>query len=479
MSRLVAISNRVAKAAAWQKGPVGGLASALSAALRDRNGVWFGWSGEINEDEKPIRLQKARGITFATVDLSKADYEDYYAGFANQTIWPLFHYRTGLTSIQQSYSDGYYRVNEKFAQSLTPLLRRDDVIWIHDYHLIPLARELRRVGAQNKIGFFLHIPWPAAEVLYALPGHRKLVESIFSYDLVGFQTPSDLKAFTDYVLQEAEGEVVAGNRLRCFNHEIEVDVFPIGCDAAAFSAQSESEEGRKHAARMKESIAGRDMILGVDRLDYSKGIDRRFRSYATLLKQCPEFHQKVFMLQIAPSSRSDVPEYQEIKKQLEFLSGQINGEFADYDWVPLRYVNRAYASAALASIYRASRVALVTPLRDGMNLVAKEFIACQDKEDPGVLILSRFAGAAHQMRQALIVNPYDEEEVARALQRALTMPYKERLSRWEDLFESVCEHDVHAWVSCYLTKLTAPQLHESNAPLALTSECLAMIQRAN
>lgn len=456
MSRLIIVSNRVARSAARPKG-VGGLGSALSAALRDRGGLWFGWSGEIAEaTDTAVNVTRSRGITYATVNLSRSDYEDYYAGFANQTIWPLFHFRTGLASIQRAYLHGYFRVNAQFARSLYPLLKPSDVVWVHDYHLIPLGRDLRKLGAGQRMGFFLHIPWPAAEVLYALPRHRTLVEAMFSYDLIGFQTPGDARSFIDYVVEEGGGELLDGHRLTCFGRTVEIGVFPIGCDAKAFSAQAESEEGRRHAARMKESIAGRDMILGVDRLDYSKGIDRRMRAFETLLKEHADLHRRVFMLQIAPASRSEVPEYQEIKKQLDLLCGQVNGAYADYDWVPLRYVSRIYSPAALASIYRASRVALVTPLRDGMNLVAKEFVACQDKADPGVLILSRFAGAAHQMREALIVNPFDEEEMADALYRALTMTYAERLRRWELLFHDVQRNDVHAWLRQYLNRLTSP-----------------------
>jgi len=456
MTRLVVVSNRVQRATARGKTLVGGLGSALSAALRDRQGVWFGWSGEINDaTEGQVHTQRLRGVTYATVDLSRADYDDYYAGFANQTIWPLFHYRTALASIQRSYLDGYDRVNRKFAAYLSPLLKPDDVVWVHDYHLIPLGHELRRLGVAQRIGFFLHIPWPSAEILYALPRHQRLVEQMFSYDLIGFQTVGDARAFREYVTGEAGGQAIDDARVSCFGRTVEVGVFPIGCDAAAFADHAASPEGIRHAARMKESIAGRDMILGVDRLDYSKGIDRRFRAYSILLQKYPDIHRRVFMLQIAPASRSDVPEYQDIKKQLELMCGQVNGQFGDYDWVPLRYVNRAYSAAALTSIYRASRVGLVTPLRDGMNLVAKEFVACQDIADPGVLVLSRFAGAAQQMRQALIVNPFDEEAVADAMHRALTMPMEERVRRWQELHDGVRGDDVHAWLSRYLDALIA------------------------
>jgi trehalose 6-phosphate synthase len=330
-------------------------------------------------------------------------------------------------------------------------------VWVHDYHLIPLGKELRYLGAQQRVGFFLHIPWPAAEVLYALPGHRGLAEALFYYDVVGFQSPGDLRSFTDYVVHEGGGEVLPDGRLKCFGKIIDADVFPIGCDADAFAARAESDEARAHTIRMKESHTGREMILGVDRLDYSKGIDGRFRAYATLLERHPDLLRKVFMLQIAPSSRADVPEYQEIRRQLEELSGHINGQFADYDWVPIRYVNRPHSSTALASLYRASRIAFVTPIRDGMNLVAKEFVASQDESDPGVLVLSRFAGAAYQMRSAIIVNPFDEEEMADALHQALMMPLAERVRRWQSLVDGVRTYNVHWWLNSFLERLIAPE----------------------
>jgi trehalose 6-phosphate synthase len=268
----------------------------------------------------------------------------------------------------------------------------------------------------------------------------------------------------DYVVHEAGGEVLPGGNVKCFGQIIEAGVFPIGCDADAFATRADSEESRAHAQRMKDSLAGRDLILGVDRLDYSKGIDRRFRAYSTLLERHAELRRRVSMLQIAPSSRADVPEYQDIRRQLEELSGHINGQFADYDWVPLRYVNRPHSSTVLASLYRASRVAFVTPLRDGMNLVAKEYVASQDEQDPGVLVLSRFAGAAYQMRSAIIVNPHDEEEMADALHQALMMPLPERIARWQNLVDGVRTDNVHWWLNSFLARLIeAPEAAEDDA----------------
>lgn len=453
MPRLVVVSNRVGIPSRG-KSAAGGLAVALSTALRQNGGVWFGWSGEVaTTPECEPKISRSRGVTYATLDLSPDDYEAYYSGFANQTLWPLFHYRTGLAATRKSFAQGYYRVNNLFAHALLPLLRPDDLIWVHDYHLVPLGHELRQLGCKQRLGFFLHIPWPAAEVLYALPGHAELVKRMFAYDVVGFQTPGDVRSFIDYVVLEAKGSLVGPDRVRCFGREITIKAFPIGCDAQTFAESAAAPRRSAHLERIHESIAGRSMLIGVDRLDYSKGLDRRLRSFALLLERWPEFHRQIFMLQIAPTTRADVPEYGRIRRELEALSGKINGRHAHFDWVPVRYVNQAYSLPTLASLYRASRVALVTPVRDGMNLVAKEYVASQDPENPGVLVLSRFAGAAHQMRDALIVNPFDEEEMAEAIRQALKMPLPERISRWRTLMEGVLADDVHAWWRSFLAEL--------------------------
>jgi trehalose 6-phosphate synthase len=247
-----------------------------------------------------------QGVTYATLPLCQEDYQAYYTGFANQTIWPLFHYRTGLAATRRSFAEGYYRVNGLFAQALLPHLKPDDLIWVHDYHLIPLGHELRKAGCKQRLGFFLHIPWPVTEVLSALPGHRDLVKRLFSYDVVGFQTPGYVRAFIDYILLEEKGEVLGPDRVLCFGREITVKAFPIGCDAQTFADVAGASRRPSNVERIRESIAGRSMIIGVDRLDYSKGLDRRLRSFALLLERWPEFHRQVFMLQIAPVSRSQM-----------------------------------------------------------------------------------------------------------------------------------------------------------------------------
>lgn len=369
-------------------------------------------------------------------------------------LWPLFHYRTDLTGYERSFGEGYERANERFADALAPLLRPDDVIWVHDYHLIPLARELRARGFENRIGFFLHIPWPPRRLLTTLPHHQQLVEAMFSYDLVGFQVEDHLNAFRDYIEHEVDSDEEQG-WVAAFGKTLRVGAFPIGLDTAEFQKAAGSDHAEDLHGRMVSSLLGRQMIVGVDRLDYSKGLEERFLAYEQFLTDNPDQHEKVFMLQIATPSREQVQAYQEIRTRLDGVSGRINGAYATVDWVPLRYVNRSYRRDELAGVYRAARVGLITPLRDGMNLVAKEYVAAQDPTDPGVLVLSEFAGAAAQMKEALIVNPFSREDVADAIRRALCMPLQERIERWQALMEGVRKDDVVAWRETFVQALRA------------------------
>jgi trehalose 6-phosphate synthase len=454
MSRLIVVSNRVNPPSAAGEESVGGLAMALSAALREYSGLWFGWSGHTTPKfDGRLSMQTVDGVTTALVDLEEADLDEYYNGYANKTLWPLFHYRTDLAAYDRAYGEGYSRVNKRFAETLAPLIAPDDLIWVHDYHLIPLARELRALGIKNRIGFFLHIPWPAHQVFTTLPGHVRLVEAMFDYDLVGFQTEEYLQAFEDYVLTEAKGFAVSRDVLRAFGRTVKIGAFPIGIDAADFARMLKSPRARRMRDLMTAAAVFRHLVIGVDRLDYSKGLEERFLGFERYLMDNPDMRREVLMLQIAPVSRESVEAYQEIRGRLDALSGRINGEFSDVDWNPFRYVNKNYRRDELAGIYGAARVGLVTPLRDGMNLVAKEFVAAQNPQDPGVLILSRFAGAAGQMGEALLVNPNSPEEIADALKRAINMGKAERIRRWRALFDGVERDDVTAWRDAYVSAL--------------------------
>nr|WP_228126907.1 trehalose-6-phosphate synthase [Candidatus Viadribacter manganicus] len=432
----------------------GGLAMAISAALREYSGIWFGWSGQSTpEFTGTLNTQTVNGVTVATMDLEDQDIEEYYNGYANRTLWPLFHYRIDLTQYERSFGEGYARVNARFADMLAPLIEPDDLIWVQDYHLIPLGRELRARGLKNAMGFFLHIPWPARELILTLPRHRQLVESLFHYDVVGFHTEEWKNAFLSYVLHDANGMALSDGRATAFGRTVLPKAFPIGIDAQGFAALAAAPEAQESYKRIIESKARRKMLLGVDRLDYSKGIDERLLAFERLLSESPDLLREIFLLQISTYTRSEVEAYQDMIARLDALSGRINGAYAEMDWIPIRNVHRLHARDELAGIYRAADVALVTPLRDGMNLVAKEFIAAQDEADPGVLVLSRFAGAAAQMGDALIVNPFSQEDVADAMRRALSMPIEERRKRWRTLMDGVERDDVMAWRDSFVAAL--------------------------
>jgi trehalose 6-phosphate synthase len=444
VNRLIVISNRVQAPTADQPGAQGGLAVALTAALRATDGIWFGWSGEAGETQG-LRFETCDGVTSATIDLPEQDVEEYYEGYANRTLWPLFHFRLDLTEFERDFQGGYERVNRVFGEVIEPHIEPDDLIWVHDYHMIPLGWILRQRGIANRLGFFLHIPWPPSRLLTALPHHRRLVDALFAYDVVGFQTREWLETFQDYVTREMDGTIGADGEVTVGNTTIRAIVCPIGIDAQEFVASVRGKTASNTYHRMVESSIGRSLIVGVDRLDYSKGLEERFNGYQRYLETRPDAHSRVYLLQIAPPSRDTVQSYRDIRAQLDALSGRINGAFADIDWVPLRYVNQGFSRDVLAGVYRAARIGLVTPLRDGMNLVAKEYVAAQDPENPGVLILSRFAGAAEQLDQALLVNPYSADDIADAIERALAMPLEERIARWRPMYDNVCRENVVWW----------------------------------
>ena len=455
MSRLIVISNRVNAPKGSKSGAQGGLAVALASALRENGGIWFGWSGDTTDEfSGHINFQRNEGVTTATVDLEEQDVEEYYEGYANRTLWPLFHYPIDLVEYERDFAGGYKRTNKRFAETIRPLIEPDDIIWIQDYHMFPLGQDLRSEGCGNRMGFFLHIPWPPRRLLATLPNANALVESLFAYDVIGFHTQEWLDSFCDYATADM-GATIEGDIATLGDRQVKLIADPIGIDAQEFADMAGGVQARLAFRRMRDSAVGRDMIVGVDRLDYSKGLEELFLGYERFLENHPEERKEVFLLQIAPPSRATVESYQRIRATLESLSGRINGAFSDVDWVPIRYVNQGYPRDMLAGIYRAAKIGLVTPLRDGMNLVAKEYVAAQDPEDPGVLILSRFAGAAEQMKDALLINPYSAEEMADAILQALRMGKEERIRRWRALMDGVEREDVAWWADRFLTELNA------------------------
>ena len=456
MPRLVVVSNRVAPISEGEP-TAGGLAAGVMDALKQKGGIWFGWSGDVTEASEPKPERTVGPISLFTIDLSRRDYDEFYRGFANGTLWPVLHYQIGLGRFEWAEFEGYLRVNDLFARALTPLVRQDDLIWVHDYHLLCLAESLRANGLENRIGLFLHTPFPPSGVFMTIPSHAALIRAMCAYDLLGFQTEIDRTAFLDHVLRHTGGSVdgLADDAVSVSGRIVRTGVYPIGVHVDEVRAQAETPVNRRQATRMRANLMER-LILSVDRLDYSKGLRQRFAAFERFLGEFPAQHGLVTFMQIAPPSRSDIETYQRIRRELEGEAGRINGRFAEVDWVPLRYLNRSFARNVLMPLYAEAQACLVTPLRDGMNLVAKEYVAAQDPEEPGVLILSEFAGAARELDAALLVNPYDEQGMAQAMDRALSMPVEERRQRHQAMMAVMRRNSLERWRDRFEADLRGP-----------------------
>lgn len=461
MGRLINVSNRVPLAKTVAPG---GLAVGVLAAMRDRGGLWFGWSGETCGGQEPgePEVTTRDSLTYATIPLPQTLHERFYSGFANGTLWPLFHYFLAGFRYEDQEHAAYEQANALFASRLAPLLAPGDLIWVHDYHLIPMGEKLRALGVQHPIGFFLHIPFPHYEVLRALPTFAELLRALLAYDLVGFQTETDRESFLDAVRVLWGAQAVGqGGTISSNGRTVRTGVYPIGVDVDAIAQSAAKSAGSAPVQRMMQSLVGRRLIVGVDRLDYSKGLLERFQAYRQFLESYPEQIGQVTFLQIAPLGRQKVQAYAQIRDSLEQSSGRTNGRFADADWTPIRYLNRNFPHATLMGFLRAAQVCLVTALRDGMNLVAKEFIAAQDPDDPGVLVLSNRAGAACELTEELLINPYDTKGIARAIQRALTMPLAERRTRHAASLAILRENDIHRWHTRFVEDLQAARARSS------------------
>lgn len=456
MARLVIVSNRVPIPKA-RGASAGGLAVALRDLLTPGT-MWFGWSGRLSaEPSLQPAIVEARGVTYATVDLTAEAHRGFYVGFANGALWPLLHFRLGLMHFRREDYEGYLAVNQAFAQSLAGILQPDDTVWAHDYHLIPFARLLREQGFNGRLGFFLHVPFVPPSMLEAIPVARELVADLCAYDLVGFQTEEHARDFRDCA-QRMLGAAVEGEWIRLNGRRLRAFADPIGIDAAGFAQEAERAAGEKLVQRVAGSLSGRALAIGVDRMDYSKGLPNRFEAFGRLLEKHPEHKRQIHFLQICPRSREEVDEYRRLRIELDRLAGRINGRHSDFDWTPLRYSTRAAPRATLAGLYRIGRIGVVTPLRDGMNLVAKEFIAAQSDDDPGVLVLSQFAGAAQDLTEALIVNPFDPDAIADAMHMALTMPATERKERHLMLKEKVMRTTAETYCRRFVDALEAPSV---------------------
>ena len=446
--RLVAVSNRTAYGSQTR---AGGLAVALWDTLAESGGLWIGWSGKIFDvPRRRVQLVEEDGVSFALVDMSKAEYEGFYLGYANSVLWPVMHNRLDLAVFDSDYFAAYESINRQFAEAVEAQTSETDIVWVQDYHFFLLARHLKDAGCKRRTGFFLHIPFPAPEVFRSIPNHMTLAEGICAYDVVGLQSPHDCANLGRYLHEEMGAEKLDDERYRIGDHVLTMRLCPIGIDAEGFSLSATSEVAEKASNRLSRFLGNRNLVIGVDRMDYSKGLPQRFEGMATLFDKYPELHGNISFTQIAPPSRSVVEEYAQLRQQLDELSGRINGDYGDLDWIPIRYLARGYEREELAGLYRLARVGLVTPLQDGMNLVAKEYIAAQAPDDPGVLVLSQFAGAAQQMTEALIINPHDRNAVAEAVREALHMPLDERQRRWRALYRGICEQDINWWRDHFL-----------------------------
>ena len=443
MPRLVIVSNRVP--AKREAAEAGGLVVAVKSALVGET-AWFGWSGRTVSDPaqcERVETRRSGTVEYKLIDLTHRDIEEYYRGFANRTLWPLLHYRVDLAEMRAGDLVGYQRVNRLFARLVAANLRPDDLVWVHDYHLIPLGAELRRLGIRNRIGFFLHTPWPAADIWSALSAAHPLLMSFDAYDLIGLQTDFDVENFRSALVRFGAPKEL---------HD-RVGTYPVSIDTDEFAAVATRSRQHVVARRLAENLSHRKFIIGVDRLDYTKGIGERLRSYQRFLEVTPGARGRGVYIQVTPKSRSDLPRYAELQCEVAQIVGRINAALGDIDWMPIHYLNRGLRREVLAGLYRLAGVGLVTPLRDGMNLVAKEFVAAQDPEDPGVLVLSRFAGAARELGEALLVNPHDIDATAAAIGTAYAMSLDERRDRWRSMFDRLQEKNAAWWCNSFLDAL--------------------------
>jgi len=457
-NRLVVVSNRVT--ILGYSSSAGGLAVGVLAALRQVGGLWFGWSGTTREEPaaEPEIIEK-EGIRFVTIELPTAQFQRFYNGFCNASLWPVHHYFPGAFRYDARDYEAYMDINRAFTTALMRQIAPGDLVWVHDYQLMPLGGLLRAQGLEARIGFFLHIPYPNIALLRVLPVFAELVRDLCQYDLVGFQTQEDLEGFQSAVRAVFHNDAIIGSDvIELAGRRIGTGVFPIGVDVEAIAAQAATAAREdEQVKRLIAGLLGRKLMLSVDRLDYSKGLVERLASYRTLLESSPELLGKVTYIQIAPLSRTDVAAYSEIRDALEHAAGRTNGQYADTDWTPVRYLNKDFPHETLTGFLRVANVGVVTPLRDGMNLVAKEFVAAQDPEDPGVLVLSSMAGAARELNDALLVNPYDRSAVALALRQALSMPLAERRSRHAAMLQVLRENSITRWYGSFVERLGADQ----------------------
>jgi trehalose 6-phosphate synthase len=465
--RLINVSNRLPVEIKNRSGhprlsrSSGGLATALDSVWRGQHGVWIGWAGAAADSATAdTLLQKAargRLYTFKPVTISRDEVSKFYSGFANEIIWPLFHDMPSRCDFDPEYWEVYQRVNRRFAQVTAEIATAKDVIWAHDYHLMLMGRYLREAGSLAHAGFFLHIPFPAPDMFEKLPWRKSILRALLQYHLLGFQTDRDRYNFLsclERILPEtstSRGDFDNFNSVVLDGRRTRVGTFPISIAFEEFASHAASREVEAASNQLRHELTHRFLVLGVDRMDYTKGIPERLKAFRILLRRFPELRHRVTLLQVVVPSREEIPNYKELRREVELLVSQINGEFTEAGWVPIHYMHRSLTRKQLLTYYRAADILLVTSLKDGMNLVAKEFCAAQ-VDERGVVIVSEFTGAAAELQHgAIVINPYDLAGIAEAIHRACVMPVEEKRSRMQLLRDTVRTYNVQSWADAFLS----------------------------
>jgi trehalose 6-phosphate synthase len=465
---LVVVSNRVSRGKPNEP-MTGGLAAALLPVVENSGAIWVGSSGRVRDglQKEPLAEVEALGTgALAMLDLPAAHYGGYYEGFANSALWPALHSRSDLIRVTQGDYLSYREVNAFMARALLRFKKQDTAFWVQDYHFLSLGAELRDLGVSEPVGFFLHTPWPAADVIEGVPHHRELVEAMLAYDLIGFQTEADCNNFIAYV-RDALALQVADDVAISLHGRTRLAVFPIGIDADKFAGSAAKSITHPDVSRLRRSLNGEKLAIGVDRLDYSKGLVNRISAFDRMWTEHPHLLRAVSLLQIATPSRGTIEAYCKLQADMARLVSEVNGRHGEVDWTPIRYLNKGFSQQVLAGLYRTAQVGVVTPLHDGMNLVAKEYVAAQNPADPGVLVLSKFAGAASELDTALQVNPHDIDGMARTIATALSMPLTERRLRYEAMMAKLRRHTIQHWFAEFVDALGDCQLaRAATQPLA-------------
>ena len=478
---LVVVSNRVSRGKANEP-MTGGLAAALLPVVEKSGAIWVGSSGRVREGahKEPFAEIEALGAgALAMLDLPAAHYGGYYEGFANSALWPALHSRTDLIRTSQDDYFSYREVNAFMAKALLRFQKSETAFWIQDYHFLALGAELRDLGVKQPIGFFLHTPWPDRAVIGGVPHHRELVEAMLAYNLIGFQTQDDCDNFIDYLSQDLGLDVE--NRVVTSRYGTsQVKVFPIGIDPQKFAEQAVKAFSHPDVSRLRRSLHGEKLAIGVDRLDYSKGLVNRVNAFDRMWTQQPALARAVSLLQIATPSRGAIEAYGNLQSELAKLVSDVNGRHGEVDWTPIRYLNKGFSQTVLAGLYRTAQVGVVTPLHDGMNLVAKEYVAAQNPADPGVLVLSKFAGAANELDTALLVNPHDIDGMARTIATAVSMSLAERRMRWEAMMAKLHSGTIQQWFTDFVDALQETQFDKAGCePVAVEPSTLWPLRSAN